>query len=147
MGGCHARAIIFFCQVVQYAVDNQALLVTNDNYNNLSFESKAFKEQIENRLVGFSWDWGEFSLSTERKTEAWYPNLNSINWRRGPDSLVTDRQQQIAGTVLIDTRGVSSMMLFDAYTSYTQIIFFSLYRPLNTCARSYHNDYVAYNSV
>ena len=87
--------------MVQYAVDNQALLVTNDNYNNLSFESKAFKEQIETRLVGFSWDWGEFSLSTERKTEAWYPNLNSINWRRGPDSLVTDRQKQIAGTVLI----------------------------------------------
>jgi len=83
-------------EVVQYAVDNQALLVTNDNYNNLSFESKAFKEQIETRLVGFSWDWGEFSLSTERKTEAWYPNLNSINWRRGPDSLVTDRQKQIA---------------------------------------------------
>lgn len=83
-------------EVVQYAVDNQALLVTNDSYNNLSFESKAFKEQIEKRLVGFSWDGGEFSLSTERKTEAWHPNFASIYWRKGPDSLVTDRQQKIA---------------------------------------------------
>jgi len=83
-------------EVVQYAVDNQALLVTNDSYNNLSFESKAFKEQIEKRLVGFSWDEGEFSLSTERKTEAWYPNLNSVYWRRGRDPQVTSRQQQIA---------------------------------------------------
>merc|ERR1719339_554254 len=83
-------------EVVQYAVDNQALLVTNDSYNNLSFESKAFKEQIETRLVGFSWDEGEFSLSTERKTEAWYPNLNSVYWRRGRDPQVTSRQQQIA---------------------------------------------------
>ena len=97
---------------MQYAVDHQALLVTNDNYNNLSFESKAFKEQIENRLVGFSWDGGEFSLSTERKTEAWHPNLNSINWRRGPDSLVSDRQQKIAGT---DTRGLPPMIMFYVY--------------------------------
>ena len=100
MGGRCARAIsnsFVLGQVVQYAVDNQALLVTNDSYNNLSFESKAFKEQIEKRLVGFSWDEGEFSLSTERKTEAWYPNLNSVNWRRGRDPQVTSRQQQIAG--------------------------------------------------
>ena len=83
--------------MVQYAVDNQALLVTNDNYNNLSFESKAFKEQIEKNLVGFSWGGGEFALSTERKTEAWYPNLNSLYWRKGRDPLVTDRQQRIAG--------------------------------------------------
>ena len=84
--------------MVQYAVDNQALLVTNDSYNNLSFESKAFKEQIEKMLVGFSWAGGEFALSTERKTEAWYPNLNSLYWRKGRDPLVTDRQQRIAGT-------------------------------------------------
>jgi len=83
-------------EVVQFAIDNQALLVTNGNYNNLSFESKAFKEQIEKRLVGFSWDAGEFLLSTKRKTEAWHPNFASINWRKGPDSLVTDRQQKIA---------------------------------------------------
>jgi len=84
-------------EVVQYAVDNEALLVTNDNYKNLSFESNAFKEQIEKRVVGYTWDdEGEFALSSERKTEAWYPNLNSLYWTRGADPLVTDRQQKIA---------------------------------------------------
>ena len=88
--------------MVQYAVDHEALLVTNDNYKNLSFESNAFKEQIEKRVVGYTWDdEGEFALSSERKTEAWYPNLNSLYWTRGADPLVTDRQQKIAGTELM----------------------------------------------
>ena len=55
--------------MVQYAVDNQALLVTNDDYKKLSCESKAFKEQIEKRMVGYKWDCGEFALSYKCKTE------------------------------------------------------------------------------
>jgi len=83
-------------EVVQYAVDHEALLVSNDNYRNLSFESKAFKEQIEKRVVGYTWgDEGEFALSSERKTEAWYPNLNSINWTRGADPSITGRQRKL----------------------------------------------------
>ena len=56
-----------FIQVVQFAVDNHALLVTNDNFKNFSFESEAFKEQVENRVVGYTWDGDEFALSYERK--------------------------------------------------------------------------------
>ena len=97
--------------MVQYAVDNQALLVTNGNYKNLSFESEAFKEQIEKRVVGYTWDGEEFALSTERKTEAWYPSMNSINWRRGEDPLVTARQQKIAGidaVTILHQRGANN---------------------------------------
>ena len=98
---CHmihdAKCNSVFIQVVQFAVDNHALLVTNDNFKNFSFESKAFKEQVENRVVGYTWDGDEFALSYERKTEAWFPNLNSLDWKRGADPLVTARQQQIAG--------------------------------------------------
>ena len=43
---------------------------TNDDYKKLSCESKAFKEQIEKRMVGYKWDCGEFALSYEFKTEA-----------------------------------------------------------------------------
>ena len=43
-------------KVVQYAVKNEALLVTNDNYKNLTFENGAFKEQIDKRLVGYKWE-------------------------------------------------------------------------------------------
>ena len=103
--------------MVQYAVDNQALLVTNDNYKNLSFESEAFKEQIEKRVVGYTWEGEEFALSTERKTEAWYPNLNSIYWRKSRAPLVTSRQKKIAGMFVMTilhqrgaTNGVCSMI-------------------------------------
>jgi len=83
-------------EVVQYAVDNQALLVTNDFYTNLTFENEAFKEQIEKRIVGYTWDGEKFTLSYERKKEAWYPNLNSVYWT--PDSNLPDvtRKEKIA---------------------------------------------------
>jgi len=84
-------------EVVQYAVDNQALLVTNDFYTNLTFENEAFKEQIEKRIVGYTWDGagGDFTLSNERKSEAWYPNLNSVYWTPNEDLPVT-RKEKIA---------------------------------------------------
>jgi len=83
-------------EVVQYAVDNQALLVTNDFYTNLTFENEAFKEQIEKRIVAYTWDGEKFTLSYERKKEAWYPNLNSVYWT--PDSNLPDvtRKEKIA---------------------------------------------------
>ena len=84
-------------KVVQYAVNNEALLVTNDNYKNLTFENGAFKEQIDKRLVGYQWEGEDFTLSYERKTEAWFPNINSINWKPQKKSSVSERQKEITG--------------------------------------------------
>jgi len=82
-------------EVVQYAVNNEALLVTNDNYKNLTFENGAFKEQIDKRLVGYKWKGEDFTMSYERKTEAWFPNINSINWKPQKKSSVSERQREI----------------------------------------------------
>ena len=84
-------------KVVQYAVNNEALLVTNDNYKNLTFENGAFKEQIDKRLVGYKWEGEDFTMSYERKTEAWFPNINSINWKPQKKPSVSERQREITG--------------------------------------------------
>ena len=54
--------------MVQYAVNNSALLITSDKFKDLMFENEAFKEQIDERLVGYKWVGEDFILSYEHKT-------------------------------------------------------------------------------
>jgi len=41
--------------IVSYAVQTKGIIVTNDNYRDLISESPEFRDQIENRLLPFTW--------------------------------------------------------------------------------------------
>lgn len=41
--------------IVDYAVSRKGIIVTNDNYRDLIAESAEFRDQIENRLLPFTW--------------------------------------------------------------------------------------------
>ena len=82
-------------EVLQFAVAEQAMLVSNDSYKDYTFEGDEFLDQITNRFSGFTWSEDGFLLTKASVKEGVYPNLNSLYWRPQAASELTDRQKQV----------------------------------------------------
>jgi hypothetical protein len=82
-------------EVLRFAVARRALLVSNDSYRDFTFEGTEFRDQIESRLLGFTWCGGRFVPTEVSVKEAAFPYLPSLAWQPEPTVGPTDRQQQI----------------------------------------------------
>merc|ERR1719319_1693750 len=78
-------------EVLEVAVASRATIVSNHSYTNFTFECEQFREQIEERLVAFSWQDGRFQIS-KPATEKAYPFLPSLSWVKAAAPEVTERQ-------------------------------------------------------